>query len=218
MPESNEFNPPPNWPPAPIAWQPEPGWQPDPAWGPAPAGWDFWGTSDDTPAPSAVETPRRIHGRSQQLWLVVYWVATALSLLFLAIAIIGDGDPVGLGSYLSVFFATFAAVSGALMATDLSRRGVSDVVFDEATAGMRVIAIGWFIFATVIISLASKTSGPGGETSAGIAAAVEGTQTLTATLFGVGALFAIIGPSYSAYRSARAKLTLTTSTPPEPQR
>lgn len=217
-PESNEFNPPPNWPPAPIAWHPEPGWQPDPAWGPAPAGWDFRGTSNDTPAPSAVETPLRIRGRSQQLWLVCYWVATALRLLFLATAVIGEGEPVGLTSYLGVGFGTFAAVSGALMATDLSKRGVSDVVFDEATAGMRVISVGWFLFAIVMISLAWRFTEPGAERSAGIAAAVEATQSLTTTLFGVGALFAIVGPSYSAYQSAREKLTLTTSTPSEPQR
>ncbi|ORX00113.1 hypothetical protein [Mycolicibacillus trivialis] len=36
------FNPPPNWPPTPPGWAPDPQWQPDPAWGPAPPGWQFW--------------------------------------------------------------------------------------------------------------------------------------------------------------------------------
>ncbi|MDF0528936.1 hypothetical protein P0W64_22070 [Tsukamurella sp. 8F] len=36
------FNPPPNWPPVPKGWRPEPGWQPDPSWPDPPAGWQLW--------------------------------------------------------------------------------------------------------------------------------------------------------------------------------
>lgn len=39
---ATRFNPPPNWPPAPAGWQPQPGWQPDPSWPPAPPGWQLW--------------------------------------------------------------------------------------------------------------------------------------------------------------------------------
>jgi hypothetical protein len=35
------FNPPPNWPTPPPAWQPPPGWEPNPEWGPPPPGWQL---------------------------------------------------------------------------------------------------------------------------------------------------------------------------------
>ncbi|MBS9534615.1 hypothetical protein KIH27_13560 [Mycobacterium sp. M1] len=45
------FNPPPNWPPAPPGWVPDPNWQPDPSWPPAPPGWRLW-VEDTTPWPA----------------------------------------------------------------------------------------------------------------------------------------------------------------------
>lgn len=57
------FNPPPNWPPTPPGWAPDPQWQPDPAWGPAPPGWQFWvddaapGPMGASPYPGAPATP-----------------------------------------------------------------------------------------------------------------------------------------------------------------
>lgn len=36
------FNPPPNWPPAPPGWAPDPNWAPDPTWPPPPPGWQLW--------------------------------------------------------------------------------------------------------------------------------------------------------------------------------
>ncbi|KAA0086752.1 hypothetical protein CIW52_02245 [Mycolicibacterium sp. P9-64] len=36
------FNPPPNWPPAPPGWTPQPDWRPDPSWPPLPPGWPLW--------------------------------------------------------------------------------------------------------------------------------------------------------------------------------
>lgn len=82
---------------------------------------------------------------------------------------------------------------------------------------MRVISIGWLLFAVVMISLAWTYTTAGANTSAAPAAAIEATSSLTSTLFGVAALLGIVGPGYSAYRSAMDKLTHTTATPRDPQ-
>lgn len=36
------FQTPPNWPPAPENWIPDPGWKPEPSWPTPPLGWRFW--------------------------------------------------------------------------------------------------------------------------------------------------------------------------------
>jgi YVTN family beta-propeller protein len=36
------FNPPPNWPPAPVGWTPPAGWRADPSWPAPPPGWRLW--------------------------------------------------------------------------------------------------------------------------------------------------------------------------------
>lgn len=146
------------------------------------------------------------HGR-QRWWLIAYWITAGLSTLLLVVALVGDGQPVALTNYLGVGLGTVACVSGAVMATRLTRHGVSDVRFDEATAGMRVITVGWLLFAGIMVSLAIYYTAPGRDTSAAPAAAVASTDSLTGTLFGAAALFAVVGPGYSAYRSAMHEST-----------
>jgi hypothetical protein len=52
------FNPPPEWPPVPEGFTPQPGWQPDPSWPPSPPGWKLWITEDQPPAdPSQAISP-----------------------------------------------------------------------------------------------------------------------------------------------------------------
>ncbi len=66
------FNPPPNWPPAPPGWAPEPGWQPDPTWGPPPPGWPLW--VDDT----AAGAPRP--ARARRWWILAAALVVVVAL------------------------------------------------------------------------------------------------------------------------------------------
>lgn len=59
------FNPPSNWPAAPVGWSPPSGWTPDPSWPPAPPGWQFWLPVEAVPEPvptPAVTSPSRPTG------------------------------------------------------------------------------------------------------------------------------------------------------------
>lgn len=215
MTAGSEFHAPPNWPPPPVNWRPPPGWKPDPAWGPPPAGWVFWGPPGKTLTQPAPQTPLSTPRRSHKVWLVIYWTATAFSLVLLALALIGDGQPIPLAGYLGVGLGAFAALSGALMATHLSWHGANGVLFDEATSGMRVISIGWLLFLAVMIGLSWTYTEPGVDGSAAPDAAVAATSELTSTLFGVAALFAVVGSGYSSYRSTMDKLSRTAINPSE---
>ncbi|OBJ72177.1 hypothetical protein [Mycobacterium sp. 1274756.6] len=78
------FNPPPNWPPAPTGWVPDPSWQPDPAWGPVPPGWPLW-LPDDAPGPPPAARSRKA------LWLTLAGVGAVLVLAIGAVVVVGRG-------------------------------------------------------------------------------------------------------------------------------
>ncbi len=51
------FNPPPDWPPAPEGFVPQPGWQPDASWPPVPPGWSLWIDDPIVPGTSLPAAP-----------------------------------------------------------------------------------------------------------------------------------------------------------------
>jgi hypothetical protein len=52
------FNPPPNWPPPPEGFVPQPGWRPDPSWPAPPAGWQLWVDDQQIPGqPGQAQVP-----------------------------------------------------------------------------------------------------------------------------------------------------------------
>ena len=54
------FNPPPDWPPAPEGFVPEPGWQPDASWPPVPPGWSLWIDDPVVPGSSLPAAPNAL--------------------------------------------------------------------------------------------------------------------------------------------------------------
>lgn len=163
------FAAPPNWPPPPDGWVPPGDWRPDPAWGPSPEGWVFWlsnPSTRDAPSPS----------RYQNRWLKLYWTATALSLLFLILAVTGTDVPAS--GYIGTSLGALAAGLGLVMARKLAKSGVSDVTFDKATAGMRVISVGWVLFIVVIVALVVVQTDLGATTDIDSKAGVDGSSSL----------------------------------------
>lgn len=76
------FNPPPNWPPAPPGWVPDPSWQPDPAWGPVPPGWPLWVADEPAHGPQ----------RSRKaLWLSLAGLAAVVVIAAGVIVAVGRG-------------------------------------------------------------------------------------------------------------------------------
>ena len=69
------WNPPPNWPPAPAGWTPQPGFMPDPAWGPAPTGWPLWidQSAQVTSAPEATYQGPARNAHGLVYWLLAGW-------------------------------------------------------------------------------------------------------------------------------------------------
>ena len=145
---------------------------------------------------------RTTRGTRYQVWWVrSYWIATALTVVFLVLALTGSG--VGFGSHVSVTLAVVATALGSLMASRIQRHGVTDVEFDEGTSGMRVIAVGWS--ALVILLLIAATFGTGFGLTASVdpdvADGVVGfSASLATTLFGFAALIAVVGDGYTKYR------------------
>lgn len=93
------FNPPPNWPPAPPGWVPDPNWAPDPSWPPPPPGWQLW-VDDTAPGGAPVAYPYPPYGapwpmpapehRSRKvLWLSLAGAAAAV--LLVAALVLGVG-------------------------------------------------------------------------------------------------------------------------------
>lgn len=142
------------------------------------------------------------HGTRYQVWWVrCYWLATALTVVFLFLAL--TGSDVGFGSRISVTLAVVATALGSLMATRIRRHGVSDVDFDDGTSGMRVIAVGWA--SLVVLLLVAATFGTGFGMTASVDPDVkEGvvgfSASLATTLFGLAALIAVVGDGYTKYR------------------
>lgn len=85
------FNPPPNWPPSPPGWTPEPDWQPDPAWGPPPPGWQLW-IDETTPAPYPPQQPPKSR---KVLWLTLAAVALVALLVAGLVWYVGPGSGPG---------------------------------------------------------------------------------------------------------------------------
>ena len=184
------FTAPPGWPPPPAGWRPPPGWRPDPAWEPAPEGWQFW-------------RARRASGYCRA-WVTVYWGAALLSTVALALSFSEATVPAG--ARLAVGFGWLATVGGALMAPDLTRRGIADVDFDSATSRARVVAVAWFLLLLILLAASVGYTGAGGRELEDPSIAVELTGGLTGTIAGAVALLAVVGEGWTAYRTARAAL------------
>lgn len=139
--------------------------------------------------------------RYQRWWLVSYWVAVALSLVFVLLALFGDGVP-GVAR-IAVSLGAVAAVASTLMATSLSRLGVDDVEFDEATSAMRVIVVAWVVLVVVMVTGTVVGTGAG-ETDVADAdatgAVVGVSEGAAGVLFGLAALFVVAGDGYTKYR------------------
>ena len=139
-------------------------------------------------------------------WLVAYWAAAALNVVFVLLAVSGEDVPSS--AYFSVLTGAATSLAGAAMATHLVRVGVSDVDFDDVTATMRVIVVGWLILClamivTVMVATdfgARSTVGP--ETTDALVGFADG---VAAQLFGVAALFVIVGDGYTKYRRLLAQ-------------
>ncbi len=146
----------------------------------------------------------RAGGRSryQLWWLSGYWLSTAFSLTFLTMALLGTD--IGVGGYLGTGLGALASLLGSVMATRLAREGIGDVEFDGATAGMRVVSVGWLLFVAILVVLAFVQTSPGATVDTSVA--VENTDGLTGTIFGAAALFAVLGSGFTEYRNALTKL------------
>lgn len=139
-------------------------------------------------------------------WLTAYWAAATLNVLFALLALTGEDVPPT--AYFAVLTGAATSVAGAAMATHLVRVGVSDVDFDDVSATMRVIVVGWLmlclaLIVTVMVATdfgARSTVGP--ETTDAVVAFADG---VAAQLFGVAALFVIVGDGYTKYRRLLAE-------------
>lgn len=137
----------------------------------------------------------------QRRWLAAYWSAAGLNVLFVLLALIGEDVPPG--AYFAVLTGATTSIAGAAMATHLVLMGVGDVDFDDVTATMRVIVVGWLMLclAFLVTVLAATDFGArstvGPETTDAVVAFSDG---VAAQLFGLAALFVIVGDSYTKYR------------------
>lgn len=199
---------PPGWPDPPAGWRPPPGWRPPASWPPAPAGWAWWTDPPATPGAAATPDPvapapvRRLG--YQVPWLVLFWTAFAVSLVFVLLAVTGEDVPGESVVVLATGFLAIALATG--FATDLVRRGVPDLDFDAGTAWGRSASAGWLLLVVVLVVLADQAAASGLAPSdpAVDDIAVRGTQTITAQVIGAAALLGVLGPGYSEYRRARA--------------
>lgn len=82
-----KFRTPPEWPPAPDGWVPDPGWQPDATWPAAPRGWDFWVNDYGVP----VEAPAGLYGGKMPRLRWTRRVLTGVGVFFALLLGIGIG-------------------------------------------------------------------------------------------------------------------------------
>ncbi|GAB2608637.1 hypothetical protein [Pseudactinotalea suaedae] len=203
------FNAPPGWPAAPPDWRPAEGWQAPPEWPPAPPGWQFW---IPEPEPAAAAAPERRRSRYRTRWLYLYRAAIACYLVFLALALTGEG--VTPSNVAGLVLGLVSAAGGLTMAEVLHRRGCDDVTFDSATQGLRVVAVAWAALVIIMIVTVMIGTGLGTRTSAGAGAngLVEGLfDSAAGTLFGLAALLLVAGDGYTKFRQALLELRSGTS-------
>ncbi len=134
-------------------------------------------------------------------WLASYWTTAALSLIFLLLALTGSDVPVS--ALFAVGTGAIAAIGGTAMAAHLAHRGIADRDFDDATASMRVVVVGWLLLVSTIIIGVLVGSGVGSRNTVGTEATqgvLAVSESIGPTLFGVAALFVVVGDGYTKYR------------------
>lgn len=137
--------------------------------------------------------------RVQQIWLAVYWWAVLVAGYLLLSAIIGASMGSTEPAQLVVVIVSFLSVTlGALMATRIRRRGVTNLGFVKATTTTRVIAVAWIALGFVLIAI------PIIEVLA--STELQGVTLANGLLGTVGSLslLAVVGPGYAEYREALA--------------
>jgi hypothetical protein len=133
----------------------------------------------------------------QVFWLVIYWLAVVQT-LYLEYEAISGGVPAY--SIAIVGLAASATVIGAVLATRLAMKRVSNHWFIKGTTTERVIAVAWFLLGLAIniapvIDVLFNLDLAGDSLTAGILSTV-----------GSVSFIAILGPGYSEYRDALATL------------
>lgn len=139
--------------------------------------------------------------RYQRRWLYAYGTSASMNLIFVLLALTGDNVPPA--SYFAVLTGTVTSFAGAVMASHLVRIRVSDVDFDEATATIRVIAVGWLLSCIAMAFTVMAATDFGARATVGpeaTPAILNFADGITAQLFGVAALFVVAGDSYTRYR------------------
>jgi len=134
-------------------------------------------------------------------WLAAYWTAGGLNLLFLVLALTGEDVPIQ--ALFAVSTGAIAAVLGAVMASHMVRHGIGDRDFDEATSSMRIVCVGWLLLVLVMFIGVASGSDLGTRDSAGGQATGEVlavSDSIVPALFGVAALFVVVGDGYTKYR------------------
>jgi len=143
-----------------------------------------------------------------QRWLAAYWTAAGLNLLFLVLAL--TGEDVAIPALFAVGTGAIAAVLGTAMASHLVRRGIEDRDFDEATSSMRIVCVGWLLLVLVMVIGVAAGSEMGARDTAGDQATQEVvavSDSIVPALFGVAALFVVVGDGYTKYRRQLAAKT-----------
>lgn len=131
----------------------------------------------------------------QIVWLVIYWVAVAQTVFLEYEAVSGGAAP---SSIVILTIGLTAAVIGAMFATRLVMKRVSDHWFVKGSTTARVIAVAWVLIGLAInvgsvVSVMAQIDLTGDALTAGIIGTV-----------GSVSLIAILGPGYSEYRDALA--------------
>ena len=148
----------------------------------------------------------RSTSRYQRRWLVAYWCAVGLSLLFVLLALTGDGVPAV--AVIAVVLGAVASSTSTLMATALFRLGITDVEIDEATSAMRVIVVAWAVLVAVMITAAVVGTG-GGDTDSASQGSVDTVVGVSeggaGVLFGLAALFVVAGDGYTKFSRLMAR-------------
>ncbi|MEQ1737778.1 MAG: hypothetical protein ABL886_15400 [Rhodoglobus sp.] len=129
----------------------------------------------------------------QRVWLIVYWWATLVSGYLLVSGLLGGTSA---AQMVIVIISFVAVVLGALLATRIRRRGVSNLGFVKGTTTVRVIAVAWIGLGFVLIWI------PILEVLASLD--LEGLTLANGLLGTVGSLslLAVLGPGYAEYREA----------------
>ena len=131
----------------------------------------------------------------QRVWLIVYWWATLVSGYLLLSGLLGGSSP---AQMVIVVISFVAVVLGALLATRIRRRCVSNLAFVKGTTTVRVIAVAWIGLGFELILV------PVLEVLAALD--LEGLTLANGLLGTVGSLslLAVLGPGYAEYREALA--------------